>query len=83
MKKLFCWIYATWLVKAVDSKSDPAVVIVDALFASGCKYCMIYRSIFFTMGICLSYISFWFLLLPVLSVLCTYGEKYWLCDLEK
>ena len=81
MKSLFCWVYKNWLRYAVDSKDDPLVKVIDYVFGSNCKYCMVIRAVVFGVGAGLLF-SFWVigLMLMAGAVAMTLGEKYWLCD---
>jgi hypothetical protein len=86
IKFLFCWLYAQWLSKAVDSKSDPLVVVLDNLFGSGCKYCMAVRALLFGFGAATGFFAPWLWLMicghtmAVSIVLMTIGERLWLCE---
>jgi hypothetical protein len=81
MKTIFCWVYKQWLSKAVNERSDPLVRLLDMLFGSECKYCFAIRCL--TFGIGLGMFNFIGLVLMVLSVLVTLGEKYLLCEVKK
>lgn len=88
MQKLFCWLYAQWLSKAVDQKSDPLVIALDFLFGSNCKYCMAVRALIFGFGLAvgifaLGWLSIFGFGAAVLMLIMTIGEKYWLCNISK
>jgi hypothetical protein len=78
IKQAFCWLYNQWLSKAVDSKDDPLVRVIDAIAGSECKYCMGVRLGMIGMG--LGLFSWYGLGLIALAILLTLGEKHLLCD---
>jgi hypothetical protein len=87
MKNIFCWLYSQWLSKAVDSKDDPLVRVIDALAGSECKYCTAMRMYAMGLGMGLivaggvaAYIG---IALNALVLLMTLGERYWLCGVKK
>lgn len=82
-KRLFCWLYAQWLSKAVDQKSDPLVRLLDFLAGSECKYCMAVRCLMLGFGLALLF-SFPLVGLAILALafLFTLGERYWLCEVK-
>jgi hypothetical protein len=87
MKNIFCWLYSQWLSKAVDSKDDPLVRVIDALAGSECKYCTAMRMCAMGLGMGLivaggvaAYIG---IALNALALLMTLGERYWLCEVKK
>lgn len=84
-KRLFCWLYDQWLSKAVNEKSDPLVVVLDYLFGSECKYCMAVRALLFGVGLgTMCFAHGWYaavgVLVSMLVVLMTIGERLWLCE---
>jgi hypothetical protein len=86
VKQIFCWLYSQWLAKAVDSKSDPLVSLLDAIAGSNCKYCMAVRTgmIGFGLAVVLRF-DWWGWVggaLIWLAILMTLGERYWLCDIK-
>jgi hypothetical protein len=87
MKRLFCWLYHQWLSKAVDSNDDLLVRLIDAAAGSECKYCMGMRLLAMGLGSGLVFVGGWVtwlgLVLMVLAILMTLGEKYWLCEVKK
>lgn len=86
IKTIFCWAYVQWLSKAVNEKTDPLVILLDAGFGSECKYCMATRALLFGLGLGLiTRLDAWSalgLVLVVTAVALTMGEKYWLCKVE-
>jgi hypothetical protein len=87
MKRLFCWLYAQWLSKAVDSKDDPLVRVIDALAGSECKYCMAVRTGMIGFGLALSMRFDWWGLVGAglvwFAIIFTLLERYWLCEVKK
>lgn len=83
-KKLFCWFYSQWLSKFVDDKTDPLVILLDALVGSSCKYCMAVRAIMVGSGFGLLAAGHWGLGLSImlLAFLFTLGERHWLCEVK-
>jgi hypothetical protein len=95
LKRLFCWLYEQWLSKAVNEKSDPLVKLLDFLAGSECKYCMAVRCVMLGLGAgFVSSVFYHYLagvaitlgvlgvVLSVLAILFTLGEKYWLCEVK-
>ena len=81
IRMAFCWLYAQWLSKLVDDKTDPLVRAIDFIAGSGCKYCMAARMFFVGFGIALwSWVG---LGLITLAFLMTLGERHWLCEPTK
>ena len=84
-KQLFCWVYAQWLSKAANEKTDPLVVVMEAAFGSVCKYCFALRALLFGLGLGLvTRLDAWSapgLVFVITSIALTLGERYWLCPI--
>jgi hypothetical protein len=96
MQKLACWLYEVWLSKAVGTKQQPLVRLIDYLAGSACSYCMAVRmfllglgaalvfsgfAVFF--GVSLSLIVLFGIMLIAVAILCTTVERRYLCNLPK
>lgn len=81
IRRVFCWLYAQWLSKLVDRKTDPLVIAIDFVAGSNCKYCMAVRM--FCIGLGLGLWSYAGLGLVLFALLMTFGEKYWLCETQQ
>ena len=80
VRRIFCWLYAQWLSKLVDQKTDPLVIAIDFVAGSNCKYCMAVRMFCIGFGLALwSWLGF---ALITLTLLATLGERHWLCGIN-
>jgi hypothetical protein len=58
MQKLACWLYEVWLSKAVGTKQQPLVKLIDYLAGSSCSYCMAVRMFLIGVGSALVFAGF-------------------------